>query len=276
VDSDATATFDSGITGKLVVIGNGEARANVSRAGVCYLTASQQEDMLVMKNVRYTDCTDNLFQLNAAYIFESIIFEDCLLEVPNGKNLLLYSTSSNTVNEFRMTDCDVRMTGSACLVKMGEYIIDKILFQNNLMYSDEVMTSFFAVNSSATVNSIVFNNNTLYNTTIGTTSSNEDAVIKVYAAMDFQVKNNYLVYANSTANRYLGRAFFGGGEVDNNFYVRKEGTTTSIYGVAGRPIPAWVISQPAVKSAPANLTVDWDPSNGKYVLGGFAGVGAER
>lgn len=276
VDSDATATFNSGITGKLVVIGNGETRADVSRTGVCYLTASQQEDMLLMKNVKYTGCTDNLFQLNAAYIFESIIFEDCQLEVATGKNLLLYSTSANTVNEFKMTDCDVRMAGSACLVKMGEYTIDKITFENNVMYSDEVMTSFFAVNSSATVKSIVFNNNTLYNTTIGTTSSNEDAVIKVYVAMDFQAKNNYLVNANSTANRYLGRAFFGGGEVDNNFYVRKEGTTTSIYGVPGSPMPSWVISQPAVKAAPADLSDNWDPVNGKYILGGFAGVGAKR
>lgn len=276
IEDDVTATFNSGITGKLVVIGNGETRATVNRSGVSYLTASQGDDVLIMKNVNYTDCVENLFQLNAAYIFESIIFEDCLFNVATGKNLLLYSTSANTINEFRMTDCDVRMDGSVCLVKMGEYTIDKISFENNVMYADEPMTSFFALNSSATVNSIVFDNNTLYNTTIGTTSSNEDAVVKAYKSNSFQVKNNYLVDANSTANRYLGRAIFRGGEVDNNFYVRKEGTTTSIYGVPGSPIPSWVISQPVVKAAPDNLTANWDPANGKYTLGGFAGVGAKR
>ncbi len=276
VDSDVTATFNSGITGKLVVIGNGESRATVSRSGVSYLSSSEGDDLLLLKNIKYTDCTDNLFQLNTAYIFESVVFDDCMFDVSTDKNLLLYSTSANTINEFRMTDCDVRMAGTVSLVRMGEYKIDKIEFRNNVMYADEEMASFFAVYSSATVNSVIFNNNTLYNTTIGTSSASEDAVIKAYKSSSFQVTGNYLVNANSTANRYLGRAIFLGGEVDRNFYVRKEETATSIYGVPGASRPSWVISQPEVKAAPADLTAGWDPANGKFVLGGFAGVGAER
>ena len=276
VNGDATANFNSGITGKLIVIGNTPGtRARVTRSGVSYITASEGEDVLIMNNVKYDDCTANLFQLNAGKPFETIIFDDCQFNVATNNSLLLSNSAANTVTNFAMTNCDVEMGGAVSLLKMGGSTINNITLDNNVLYSNSEMTSFLAVNSTAKVTTVVFNNNTLYNTTIGTTTENEDAIIKASTVTAFTAKNNYLVYANSTANRYLGRATFTGGEVDNNFYVRKAETSTAIYGVPGTK-PDWVINQPAVKGAPANLTTNWDPANGKYILGGFTGVGATR
>ena len=276
VNGDATANFNSGITGKLIVIGNTPGtRAAVKRTGVSYITASDDEDVLIMNNVKYVDCIDNLFNLNAAKAFETIIFDDCQFKVADSKYLLLSNSAANTVTNFAMTNCDVEMGGAVSLVKMGGSTINNITLDNNVLYSNSEMTSFLAVNSTAKVTTVVFNNNTLYNTTIGTTTENEDAIIKASTVTAFTAKNNYLVCANSTANRYLGRATFTGGEVDNNFYVRKKDTSTAIYGVPGDR-PTWVINQPAPKGAPANLTTNWDPANGKFTLGGYSGVGATR
>ena len=276
VNSDATANFNSGITGNLILIGNTPGtRSNVSRSGVSYLTASDSDDALIMQNVKYVECTANVFQLNAAKPFETIIFDNCLLNVASGKYFILSNSAANTITDFTMSNCDVKMDGNVSLVKMGGSTINSITFENNVLYADAEMTSFLAVNSTAKVESVVFNNNTLYNTTIGTSETNEDAILKANNITNFVAKNNYVVYANSNANRYFGRATFVGGEVDNNFYVRKANTTTPIYGVPGTK-PAWVINQPAVKGAPANLTTNWDPENGKYILGGYNGVGATR
>ena len=276
VNSDATANFNSGITGNLILIGNTPGtRSNVSRSGVSYLTASDSDDALIMQNVKYVECTANVFQLNAAKPFETIIFDNCLLNVASGKYFILSNSAANTITDFTMSNCDVKMDGNVSLVKMGGSTINSITFENNVLYADAEMTSFLAVNSTAKVESVVFNSNTLYNTTIGTTTTNEDAIVKANNITDFVAKNNYVVYSNSTANRYFGRATFVGGEVDNNFYVRKTSTTTAIYGVPGTK-PTWVTTQPAVKAAPDNLTTNWDPENGKYILGGYNGVGATR
>ena len=276
VNSDATANFNSGITGNLIVIGNTPGvRSNVSRTGVSYLTASAAEDALIMQNINYVDCTANVFQLNVGNAFETIIFDNCLISIASGKSLILSNSAANTITDFTMSNCDVKMDGNVSLVKMGGSNINSITFENNVLYADAEMTSFLAVNSTAKVESVVFNSNTLYNTTIGTTTTNEDAIVKANNITDFVAKNNYVVYSNSTANRYFGRATFVGGEVDNNFYVRKTSTTTAIYGVPGTK-PTWVTTQPAVKAAPDNLTTNWDPENGKYILGGYNGVGATR
>ena len=276
VNSDATANFNSGITGNLIVIGNNPgARSNVSRSGVSYLTASESDDALIMQNVKYVECTANVFQLNAGVPFETITFDNCLFSIPTGKFFLLSNSAANTITDFTMVNCDVKMDGAVSLVKMGASTINSITFENNVLYSDTEMTSFLAVNSTAKVESVVFNNNTLYNTTIGSSTSNEDAIVIASNITDFVAKNNYVVYANYTNNRYFGRATFVGGEIDNNFYVRKSGTTTAIYGVPGTK-PAWVTNQPAPKGAPETLTTNWDPENGKYILGGYNGVGATR
>lgn len=276
VNSGATANFNSGITGNLIVIGNTPGvRTNVSRTGVSYLTASEGEDALIMQNVNYVDCTANVFQLNAGYAFETIIFDNCLFNVVSGKFLILSNSAANTITDFAMTNCDVKMDGVVSLLKMGGSTINSITFENNVLYADAEMTSFFAVNSTAKVESVVFNSNTLYNTTIGSTTANEDAIVIASNITDFVAKNNYVVYANNINNRYFGRATFVGGEIDNNFYVRKSDTSTAIYGVPGTK-PAWVTNQPAPKSAPSTLTTNWDPENGKYLLGGYNGVGATR
>ena len=276
VNSDATANFNSGITGNLIVIGNNTgARSNVSRSGVSYLTASDSEDALIMQNVKYVECTANVFQFNAGVPFETITFDNCLFSIATGKFFLLSNSAANTITDFTMVNCDVKMDGAVSLVKMGGSTINSITFENNVLYSDTEMTSFHAVNSTAKVESVVFNNNTLYNTTIGSSTSNEDAIVIASNITDFVAKNNYVVYANYTNNRYFGRATFVGGEIDNNFYVRKSGTTTAIYGVPGTK-PAWVTNQPAPKGAPETLTTNWAPENGKYILGGYNGVGATR
>ena len=276
VNSDATANFNSGITGNLIVIGNNPgARSNVSRSGVSYLTASDSDDALIMQNVKYVECTANVFQFNAGVPFETITFDNCLFSIATGKFFLLSNSAANTITDFTMVNCDVKMDGAVSLVKMGGSTINSITFENNVFYSDTEMTSFHAVNSTAKVESVVFNNNTLYNTTIGSSTSNEDAIVIASNITDFVAKNNYVVYANYTNNRYFGRATFVGGEIDNNFYVRKSGTTTAIYGVPGTK-PAWVTNQPAPKGAPETLTTNWAPENGKYILGGYNGVGATR
>lgn len=276
VNSDVTATFNSGITGNLIVIGNTPGvRSNVSRTGVSYLSASEGQDALIMHNIKYVDCNANVFQLNNANSFETIIFDNCLLNITSGYSLILSTSAANTITDFIMSNCDIKMAGSVSLMKMGGSTINGITVENNVLYADSEMTSFFAVNTTATVNSVAFNNNTLYNTTIGTTTTNEDAIVKANTITGFTAKNNYVVYANSTANRYFGRASFSEGEVDNNFYIRKDGTYTSIYGVPGT-IPSWVINQPAAKDAPSGLITNWDPENGQYILGGYSGVGATR
>ena len=275
VDGNATATFNSGITGTLIVIGNTPGmRSNISRTGVSYLTASESTDELIMQNVKYVDCTANLFQLNSGTSFETIIFDNCLFNVSTEKNLILSNSAANTITDFRMSNCDIKMAGAVSLVKMGGSTINSIGFDNNILYSDTEMTSFLAVNTTAAVNTVKFLNNTLYNTTIGTTTANEDAVIKANSIYAITAKNNYLVYANSTANRYLSRATFTGGMIGNNFYIRKSGTSTAIYGVPGTK-PDWV-TQPESKAAPGNLTTDWDPEKGNFILGGYTGIGATR
>ena len=275
VDSDATANFNSGIAGNLIVIGNTPGvRSNVKRTDVSYLTASEGADALIMHNVKYVDCTANVFQLNAATAFETILFDNCLFNVATGKSLILSNSAVNTITDLTITNCDVRVDGAVNFVKMGGSTINSIAFENNVIYADTEMTSFLAVNSTAKVESVVFNNNTLYNTTIGTATANEDAIVKANNIADFMAKNNYIVYANSTTNRYLGRATFAGGDINNNVYVRKSDTTTPIYGVPGTK-PTWV-TQPEVKAVPSNLIINWDPANDKYIIGGFAGVGAIR
>jgi len=276
VNSDATASFNSGITGKLIVIGNSSGvRSTVTRTGISYVTASDDNDEMIMQNVKYVDCTANVFQLNAAKPFETIIFDNCLFNVATGKFFVLSNSAANTITDFTMVNCDVEMAGAVSLIKMGGSTINSITLENNVFYADTEMTSFLAVNTTASVESVVLNNNTLYNTTIGTATANEDAIVKANKISDFIAKNNYIVYANSTSNRYLGRATFVDGEIDNNFYVRKADTTTPIYGVPGTK-PSWVISQPTSKGILSGLTTNWDPDNGKYILEGYDGVGATR
>lgn len=244
VNSDATANFNSGIAGNLIVIGNTPGvRSNVSRTGVSYLTASDGQDALIMHNIKYVECAVNVFQLNAGKAFENITFDNCLFNVKTGQSLILSNSAANTITDFVMVNCDVEVEGEVSLVKMGGSTINSITFEENVIFANNEMASFLAFNSTATVTSVAFNNNTLYNTTIGTTTANEDAIVKTNNITDFVAKNNYVVYANSKANRYLGRATFVGGEVDNNFYVRKAGTSTPIYGIPGTK-PDWVI-QPA-------------------------------
>lgn len=276
VASDATATFNSGIE-NLVVIGYGDTRANVTRTqGLSYVSATDADNVLIMKNVKYEALeTANLFQLNQGKAYETIYFENCYFNVGTGKNLILSNSAANSVTDFAMVDCDVKVAGSVSLVKMGGSTINSVKFVNNVIFADEVMDAFVAFHSAAKITNVTLDNNTFYNTTIGTATANEDGVILANTVANFHALNNYLVYANSTANRYLCRSTITTGEVDNNFYVRKADTSTAIYGVNGTK-PEWVTNQPAPKGAPATLTTNWDPANGSFVLGGYNGVGATR
>lgn len=265
---EITANFDSGIS-NLIVIGTDPAnRAKVKRTGVSYLSATDGADAMIMANAKYVDCTANLFQFNKAGAFETVSFDNCELNVADGMRLMLSNAAANTMSAFSMTGCDVKLAGNAIMIKMGGNI-EKITFDNNVIFGESELTAFNVISESSTLASVTFNNNTLYNTTIS------DAIFKAGTISTLNVLNNYIVYANTTSgNTYLARGTFGTGEINNNFYVRKADTTTPVYGVAGTK-PDWV-TQPAVKGVPTGMTDQWKPVEGKFILKGYTGVGATR
>lgn len=265
---DITANFDSGIS-NLIVVGTDPAkRAKVKRTGVSYLSATDAIDALIMQNVKYVECTGHLFQFNKAAAFEMVSFNNCELNIADGMRLMLSNAAGNTMTEFSMTGCDVKVTGTSILIKMGGNI-DKITLDNNVIFGESELAAFNVINESSTIASVTFSNNTLYNTTIN------DSVFRAGTITSLNALNNFIVYANATSgNTYIARATFGSGEVNNNFYVRKTDTTTPIYGVAGTK-PDWV-TQPSVKGVPTGMTDEWDPSTGKFILKGYTGVGATR
>lgn len=265
---EITANFDSGIT-NLIVVGTDPAkRANVKRTVVSYLSATDAEDALIMQNVKYVECTAHLFQFNKTEVFETVSFNNCELSVADGMRLMLSNAAANMMTEFSMIGCDLKLAGTSILIKMGGNI-DKLTFDNNIIFSESELTAFNVISESSTIASVTFSNNTLYNTTIN------DAIFKAGTITTLNALNNFIVYANDgSKNAYIARAAFGSGEVNNNFYVRKADTSTPIYGVAGTK-PEWV-THPAPKGAPAGMTDDWDPSAGKFILKGYTGVGATR
>lgn len=279
IDGDVEVTFNSGITNLVVVGNNPTVRSVVKRNGVSYLSATAENDVLIMENVEYVSTT-NIFQFNQDHSFETIAFKNCLFSLESGMNLILSNSAARTMSDFSMTDCDFQVKGTVDLIKMGGSTINSITIDNNVIYGESELTGFTIMNAkTAKLSAVVFNNNTLYNTTIGGTkvdeTSSTDAIFTAANIKNINALNNYIVCSNSDGARFIARASFEGGSIGNNFYVRKSGTNTAIYGVPGT-MPDWVTEQPAVKAAPENLTTNWDPANGNFKLGGYTGVGATR
>lgn len=169
VDAAAEGVTIAGSADQLVVMSLDENMATVGRTSgkSLYVNASEGNDYFILSNVKYvTDMTSGNMMAGggSAAKIETILLNKVKIEVPSDM-LMFYS--SKEIENFNMTDCDVRLhvgTAEKNLVQSNtESTYATLVFKNNIFYStDGDLTGFrLFSNNKATIASLEFRNNTI-------------------------------------------------------------------------------------------------------------------
>ena len=168
VDGSAEGVTIAGNAAQLVVLSLDEKMATVGRTAAksLYINASAENDYFVLSNVKYvTDMTSgNMIAGGGDGVIETVLFNKVKVEVP-ADMLMLYS--SKEIQNFNMTDCDVRLhvgTAEKNLVQSNTTnTYETLVFKNNIFYcTDGDLTGFrLFSNNNATIASLEFRNNTV-------------------------------------------------------------------------------------------------------------------
>lgn len=169
VDAAAEGVTIAGSADQLVIMSLDENMATIGRTvgKSLYVNASEGNDYFILSNVKYvTDMTSGNMMAGggSATKIETILLNKVKIEVP-ADMLMLYS--SKEIENFNMTDCDVRLhkgTAEKNLVQSNtESTYATLVFKNNIFYStDGDLTGFrLFSNNKATIGSLEFRNNTI-------------------------------------------------------------------------------------------------------------------
>lgn len=173
---DGNVTFDN--HAKLVAVGRYSGqRSKVSKSKYLYLPATDENDYFLLKNLEVTLTSDGAYLIAPNQNdkkFETIGFENCAINIPVDKSLVLASNNTRAIDKFDMIDCDVRFdvaetaTETATeryILKCSNAKMSSVTFENNLFYSISKNKSNFAMlnNSAATVAKLAVNRNSIVN-----------------------------------------------------------------------------------------------------------------
>lgn len=168
---DGNVTFDN--HAKLVAVGRyyGQ-RSKVSKSGYLYLPATDKNDYFLLKNLEVTLTSAGAYLIapnKDEKKFETIGFEDCAINIPGDKSLVLASNNKRAIDKFDMIDCDVRFDATSTaseryILKCSNTEMSSVTFENNLFYSVSNTPNFAMLNNSAaTVAKLAVNKNSIVN-----------------------------------------------------------------------------------------------------------------
>lgn len=281
--SEVSASFDSGISGLIVIGTNPALRSNVNRSSVSYLTGTNEtNDRFILANINYNASAD-VFQFNGNNTFEELIVDNCQFSVVDAKSLFKSTSAVNNFKTLTMANSDLGFTGTSYFANMGGASVTTVTLDNNVFYGEgkSTMTAFYLYKGNK-IETVEMHSNTFYRTVIGTTTSNDDALFNTTGINIFNVSKNYFVECTSgftsTQNRYLSRPAPVSGTMNqvevvngentvlqsDNIYVKEDATLYCCNGTK----PDWAVN-PTPKAAPSQMTDNWDPANGKFILKGY-------
>lgn len=150
---------------QLIIISYDEKTATVSKSGQFAVVSSEDDNYLIMHNIKYTTGMTSGNMLGgskAEDAFETIIFEKCKFEIPTDMNFMY---AQLPIKEMIMVDCDIRLHETSAAKSIIQTnttsTYDKVIFRNNIFYctdGDAVYMPFF--NGNATITYAEFSYNT--------------------------------------------------------------------------------------------------------------------
>ncbi|MGM9791118.1 MAG: PL29 family lyase N-terminal domain-containing protein [Candidatus Cryptobacteroides sp.] len=194
---------------KLVVASLTDERVLLTRAGQCGITATAEDDFIILANVIYktTQTSGNVFGCKGDGEIETVAFYNVGVEVPKDMNLL-YNGGKNILNIY-MDKCDVKLhegTTERNLFQFNtSHTFESIVFRNNVIWScDGDRAGFrFVSAQNCPVTSLEISNNTVAGVYCKATSG----YVTVKNAVAGTVKLNMFLVENYTANvadKYTG------------------------------------------------------------------------
>lgn len=203
---DATLKADAE---KLVVASLTDERVLLTRAGQCGITATAEDDFIILANVTYktTQTSGNVFGCKGDGEIETVAFYNVGVEVPKDMNLL-YNGGKNILNIY-MDKCDVKLhegTTERNLFQFNtSHTFESIVFRNNIIWSCDGDRSGFRFVSAQNcpVTSLEISNNTV----AGVYCKAAYGYVTVKNAVAGTVKLNLFMLENYVANvadKYTG------------------------------------------------------------------------
>ncbi len=213
VDADANAEFNvSGTFNSLIILGNTEgtrSKLNVKSQLKVGTNSTTEDDFLLISGIELdaTTFSGNLLAQNKAFGYGYVHFNDCLIKLYAEKCLIYSNDATKYYKKIVMTGCEMPIGNKNNIIALSTTAptYDYLKFENNIFYnsSSDAVTDFRIFNgSSATVTSLVFNNNTLYN--LQTSPADKSALGAVYVSVLTGIEaTKNIFYTNIQLQNYL-------------------------------------------------------------------------